>query len=107
MWEARRCEIIVGALELRPTYLAYAAAALLRKPVIGWVRVAIDQCLKQWKQWHTKAVQIVYPRLTCVVCVSHDTAQSLSKVAKIKPERLRVVNNLYETDSIINRNFAG
>jgi glycosyltransferase involved in cell wall biosynthesis len=100
--EARRCDVIVGALELRPTYLAYAAAALLGKPVIGWVRVIIDQLLKQWRRWHTKAAQIIYPRLECVVCNSRGTAESIGKVAKIKPQRLRVINNFYETDSIIN-----
>ena len=103
MLEARRCDVIVGALELRPTYLAYAAAVILRKPAIGWVRVAIDQCLKQWKKWHTRAVQILYPRLACVVCVSHSTGESIKKVARIKYERLRVINNIYEIDSIINR----
>jgi glycosyltransferase involved in cell wall biosynthesis len=101
LFEARRCDVIVGALELRPTYLAYAASALLRKPVIGWVRVTIDQWLKQWRRWHTKAVRIIYPRLTRVVCVSRGTQESIRKVARIKSEKLRVINNIYEIDSII------
>lgn len=101
--ESFSSDVIVGALELRPTYLAYAAGAILRKPVVGWIRVTIDKCLRQWRPWHTKAVKLIYPRLTRVVCVSNGVAQSIEKIAEIESNKLRVINNSYEIDTIINK----
>lgn len=104
LWEASSCDIIIGASELRPAYLAYAAAVVLRKPSVGWVQVPLDRWLKQEaRYWHNIAARLIYPRLTSVVCVSKACKQSMAKVARIMPERLRVIYSAYESTSIIEK----
>jgi glycosyltransferase involved in cell wall biosynthesis len=104
LWEASSCDIIIGASELHPAYLAYAAAVVLRKPSVGWVQVPLDRWLKQEaRYWHNIAARFIYPRLTGVVCVSKACKQSMSKVARIMPERLRVIYSAYESTSIIEK----
>ena len=104
LWEASSCDIIIGASELRPAYLAYAAAVVLRKPSVGWVQVPLDRWLKQEaRYWHNIASRLIYPRLTSVVCVSKACKQSMAKVARIMPERLRVIYSTSEPTSIIEK----
>lgn len=104
LWEASSCDIIIGASELRPAYLAYAAAAVLRKPSVGWVQVPLDRWLKQEaRYWHNIAARLIYPRLTSVVCVSQACKQSMAKVARIIPERFRVIYSASESTSIIEK----
>lgn len=102
--EASSCDIIIGASELRPAYLAYAAAAALRKPSVGWVQVPLDRWLRQEaRYWHNIAARLIYPRLTSVVCVSKACGQSMTNVARIIPERLRVIYSAYESSAIIEK----
>ncbi len=101
--EAHRSDIVIAALELRPTYLAYIAGAITRRPVIGWVRVALDKWLKEWKWWHSYVVKLLYPRLTRIVSISHAVAQSVSNVTSIPQEKIRVIYNPYEINTIIKK----
>jgi glycosyltransferase involved in cell wall biosynthesis len=99
----RRSDVIIAALEFRPTYLAYMAAALTKRPVIGVVNTLLGQWLMEWGRWHSYAVKLVYPRLTGVVCVSNSVAQSLSKVTRLEPEKVRIIYNSHEIDAIIEK----
>src|SRR5690349_14845905 len=38
----RCCDIVVGGVELIPSYLAWLGATLLNKPVVGWVHTDLQ-----------------------------------------------------------------
>ena len=99
--QARRSDVVIGALEQRATYLAYLAAALTNTRAIGWVHVPLAKALFGWRP--KSCVKLLYPRLTCTVCISQTVRQSVLNVAPVRPERLRVIYNLYEFNSIIEK----
>ena len=99
--EARRSDIVVGALELKATYLAYLAGRLARKPVVGWVQAPIHELLKKCSRKHSVVTRHVYPRLTCIVCISKTTRQSLFGAAPVRSEQVRIIHSPYELDSIV------
>lgn len=101
--EASSCDIIVGAEDLRPVYFSYVVASLLRKPVIGWNRVAIDHWLREGRYWHTSIVRLIYPRLTRIVCVSQAMVSGLLSTASIKRRNIDVIYDTHEIDTIIER----
>jgi glycosyltransferase involved in cell wall biosynthesis len=101
--EASGCDIIVGAEDFRPIYLSYIAAGLLRKPVIGWNRTAIDRWMKKERPWHKSMVGLIYPRLSHIVCVSHAIVPGLLATAPINQKNIDVIYDSYEIDGIITK----
>ncbi len=101
--QARNNDVIIGAMELRPTYLAYIAGVLTRKPSIGWILVPLDKGLQWVSKLHLLKLKLFYPRLTRVVCVSQAVKQSILKMAPVKPERLRVIYCPQDLGSIIEK----
>jgi glycosyltransferase involved in cell wall biosynthesis len=101
--EARQSDVVVGVLERGPTYLAYLAAALTGKPVIGWINVPLDEGLQWASNLHLIKLKMFYPRLTRVVCVSQSVKQSILKMAPVKPERLKVIYCHHDLISIIEK----
>ena len=102
--QARNNDVVIGALELRPTYLAYLAATLAKKPSIGWIHVPLDKGLQWVSKLHFVKLKLFYPRLTRVVCVSQAVKQSVLKMAPvIRPERIRVIYCPQDLDSIIEK----
>ena len=101
--QARRSDVVIGALEQRPTYLAYLAAALTNKPAVGWVRVPLDKGLQWVSKAHLVKLRLFYPRLTSIVCISQAVKQSILKMAPVKPERLKVIYNPQDLNSIIEK----
>ena len=101
--EASRCDIIVGAEDFRPIYFSYIAASLLRKPVIGWNRTAIDRWLKKERPWHNSIVGLIYPRLNRVVCVSQAIVSGLLSTASVKQGNINVIYDTQEIDTIAER----
>lgn len=99
--EAMRSDIVVGALELKATYLAYLAGRLARTPVVGWAQAPIHEWLKKYSRKHSVVTRYVYPRLTRIACISQTTRQSLYKAAPVRSERVRVIHSPYELDSIV------
>lgn len=75
---AIRHDIIVGSLELRPTFLAYFAARLLGRRSVGWVHTAIEPYLKICNfNIFSSLTRFVYPRLDAVVFVSKGAHASM------------------------------
>jgi glycosyltransferase involved in cell wall biosynthesis len=88
-----RADVIVGAMEGMPTYVAWLAAKLLRKPVIGWVRTDLDEHLEIIPGWNRHISRWLYPCCNAVVVPSQGALQSLLRVAHVPPERLHTINN--------------
>ncbi|MGH2396976.1 MAG: glycosyltransferase [bacterium] len=96
LWHARQSALIVGALELEATYLAYSAGALARKRVIGWVHTVLAEQLKRVPPWHRRAVEVIYPRLIRVVFASHGGLESARGVVHLDWNRATVIPNLLD-----------
>jgi glycosyltransferase involved in cell wall biosynthesis len=103
LYEAFSCDIIVGAEDFRPIYLSSVVACLLRKPVIGWNRTAINRWIKKERYWHTLIVRLIYPRLTHIVCVSQAIVSGLLSTASIKQRNIDVIYDTHEVDKITER----
>jgi glycosyltransferase involved in cell wall biosynthesis len=101
--QARHSDVIIGALEQRPTYLAYLAAALTNRPAVGWVRVPLDEGLQWVSKLHLIKLKIFYPRLTRIVCVSKTVKWSVLKMAPVRVERLKVIYSPKDLNSIIEK----
>jgi glycosyltransferase involved in cell wall biosynthesis len=73
-----RYDIVIGSLELTPTFLSYFAARLLGKRCVGWVHIAIEPYLTYCNfSMFNKLTQYVYPRLNAVVFVSEGASVSM------------------------------
>jgi glycosyltransferase involved in cell wall biosynthesis len=95
--EAMRSDVILGALELFPTYIAYLAGKFTRRPVIGWVHIDVEEYLQRIRPIHGKLMRFVYPKLEHVVAVSRGVADSLSTTfLRSRTDKLSVIYNINE-----------
>jgi len=67
---AKSHDVVIGALELNATYLAYLAGRLLGKPVLGWVHINLPEHITHYRTYHQVAVRHIYRHLNDVVFVS-------------------------------------
>ncbi|CAM5211865.1 Glycosyltransferase involved in cell wall biosynthesis OS=Castellaniella defragrans OX=75697 GN=HNR28_001804 PE=4 SV=1 [Castellaniella defragrans] len=74
---AKGKDLIIGSLELSPTYLAWFTGLCLRIPVCGWVHIAFEDYGKHIKSIHHTLSQIVYPKLQKIIVPSKGVGQSL------------------------------
>lgn len=78
--EAARHDLVVSWAELTPTYITAAAAALARKPAIGWVHIHLSRtfALRIRPRWsHRLAIRLCYPVLRRVVGCSRPVSADL------------------------------
>ena len=97
---ARDTDVVVGALELGPTYLAYLSGRILNKPAIGWVHTSMGKHLRLFSRWQRIFTRLVYPRLGAVVVVSRGAADSLESIVHIRPERVAIIPLYLDWDSL-------
>jgi Glycosyltransferase Family 4 len=97
---ARDNSIVVGALELEPTYFAYICGRMLNKPVIGWVRTSMDKHLQLSSRGHRVLTKLIYPRLDRVVLLSQSAADSLEAVAGLRPEQVAIIPSYLDWESL-------
>ena len=97
---ARSADILVGCLELDSTYFALFGGLVARKPVVGWVHIALEPYLRIVAPRARRWVRWTYPRLTAAVCPSVGAAHSLRAVTAVRPERIHVVPNLVDVSRI-------
>jgi glycosyltransferase involved in cell wall biosynthesis len=100
---SKRSSVLIGALQGRPTYLAFLAGKLSHVPVVGWVHNPLDIWLKEWKKWHSTMTRYIYPRLRYTVCVSKHSQKSLESCTNISPKRISTIYNANDIDSITRR----
>jgi len=97
---ARRYDVLVGGLELESTYLAWLAGKLWKKPVVGWVHVALAEYLKGQPLWHRRAVAYVYPRLDKIVCQASGSVDSLREATSFTPGQLRIMSYPFDSQLV-------
>jgi glycosyltransferase involved in cell wall biosynthesis len=77
---ARGHDLLVSWVELTTTYALSVAAALRRKPVIGWVHAHLGRVFALNMRpgaLHRPLIKLVYPNLNAVVGVSEGVAEDL------------------------------
>lgn len=85
--EAGRHDLVVSWSELTPTYVTAVAAALARKPVIGWVHIHLSRtfALRIRPGWsHRLAIRLCYPVLRRVVGCSRPVSVDLRSAFGLK-----------------------
>ena len=98
--QAARADAIVGAMETTATYAAWLAASVLRKPLLGWVRMELDEYLSLQHGWHRWAARRLYPRCDAVVTPSGGSRRSLQRVAPLAAEKLYVIPNPVDPEDV-------
>lgn len=96
---AKDKDIIIGCMELMPTYMSVIVAKLLRKKVIGWVHINLDSIILDKRKvigflHKYLLVKLFYNKLNKIIAVS--------KGAKINIENYLYNKNLKEVICIYN-----
>ncbi|MFB9993279.1 glycosyltransferase [Deinococcus oregonensis] len=97
---ARQADVIVGAVELMPTYFAGLASLFTRTPALAWVRNDLSHTFSEQPAWHRFLSRLIYARLPRLVFVSRGTRETLKRLQPLRPERLSVVYNPIELERI-------
>lgn len=95
-----RADILVGAMELTPTYFAILIGILLKRPVMGWVHVNLKNYLSVLSPVHVKLIQWTYPHLAAVVAVSEGAAKSIAELIPSLRGKIEIVHNPLLLDKI-------
>ena len=77
---AKNVDLIIGSLEMTPTYLASIASILTKKPSIGWVHTDVQQYPKTNNIIHKFFINKLYTKLKVIVAVSNGAKDSFEKM---------------------------
>lgn len=92
LWRCvRRADIVVGGLEMTPSFLAVAFGRLSGKPSVGFVRNSLPELLATMPGRYTALVKRVYPGLTRVVAISSGIQESVETLLPALSGRVRTV----------------
>lgn len=77
-------DIIIGSMELMPTYFSVLVGKLLRKKIIGWVHINIDSILNDKNKiirflHRNILLKFFYNKLDRIVAVSNGAKENISK----------------------------
>ena len=97
---ARETDIVVGALELGATYLAYATTRMTNRPVIGWVHTNLDHYLPMKRGANRAVGRAIYPRLDAIVAPTSGSARSVESAFGVNPAKTRVFGNSVDLDAV-------
>ncbi|WP_197414418.1 glycosyltransferase [Bacillus sp. FJAT-29937] len=67
---AKDADLIIGSLELTPTYLSSIASVITKKPAIGWIHIDLQHYLKTKNKIHELIIRVLYPKLNMIMAVS-------------------------------------
>lgn len=81
---SKKMDIIVGSMELMPTYFSALVGKLLRKKVIGWVHINIDSILNDKSKivrflHRNILLKFFYNKLDKIIAVSNGAKDNISK----------------------------
>ena len=77
---AKNVDLIIGSLEMTPTYLSSIASVLTQKPAIGWVHTDVQQYPKTNNKIHKFLISTLYRKLKVIVAVSSGAKASFEKM---------------------------
>ena len=102
---AREADIVVAALQCRTTYLCWLAAAIARRPVIGWVHGTAVPGSPMARRSHRTLMRLVQPRLAASVFTCERAYQSLARQIPLNGTRVEIIPNFINTALV--RHLAG
>ena len=93
--ETSKNDVVVGTLELLPSYLAYICGALTRKPVFAWVHTDLNRHLPIYgaASIHRLLIRVVYPRFRKIVFVSQSARNLFQGLAPLTAGKTQVIYN--------------
>jgi glycosyltransferase involved in cell wall biosynthesis len=93
--EVAKNDVIVGALELLPSYFACIAGKFERKPVIAWVHTDLEQHLpllgRVWMQ--RQMIKAIYPRFRTIVFPSEAGRDAFVRMLPVTLPKTQVIYN--------------
>lgn len=98
---ARPCDVIVGGVELLPSYFAWLAATIWRKPVVGWVHTDLDGYIQHQPLWDRSLARLLYPHFDNVVALTETAADSVHRSTGADPKRLCVIPNYVDIRAVV------
>ena len=99
----RRTDILVGGLEMTPTFLAVLLGKLTRKPSVGFVRNSLPELLQGMPRRYTTLTKRLYPGLTRVIAISSGIQASVERLVPELKGRVRTVYIPLELDKVKKR----
>ncbi len=104
LWHAlRRSDILVGGLEMTPTFLAVMLGKLTGKPSVGFVRNSLPELLESLPNRYLTLTKRFYPELARVVAISSGIQTSVEKLVPTLKGRVRTVYIPLELDKVKQR----
>jgi glycosyltransferase involved in cell wall biosynthesis len=98
LWAAAASsDVVVGAVELMPSYFAWFAAALARKPLVGWVHQDLHLYIQHRPLWDRKLASVLYPRFSAAVVLTEAAIRSLHNCTGMQTANIRVIPNYVNT----------
>ncbi len=98
--DAAQCDLIFAMQEGTPVYMAVAAGALTRRPVVGWIHGVWSRLMTQTGHWHGTAARVLYPKTARLICVSSGVCQDLAACYPTLQDRLSVLPNPLDFERI-------
>ena len=104
LWHVlRRADILVGGLEMTPTFLAVILGKLTGKPAVGFVRNSLPELLKSLPRRYTTLTKRLYPGLARMVAISSGIQESVEALIPALRGRVRTVYIPLELDKVKKR----
>lgn len=101
LWQtSRQADILVGSLEMTPTFLAILLGKLTGKPSVGFVRNSLPELLKTMPPRYTTLTKRVYPGLARVVAISSGIQESVEALVPALKGQVRTVYIPLELDKV-------
>lgn len=100
--EARKNDVVVGALELDATFAAYGAARLAGRPLVAWVHTVLERFLAEKAGRLRAAVaRLLYPRFPVIVVPSAAVGAALRRSAGVAGERIVEIPNVLDLNRVM------
>ncbi len=104
LWRVlRRADILVGGLEMTPTFLAILLGKLTGKPAVGFVRNSLPELLKSMPGRYATLTKRLYPGLARVVAISSGIQESVERLIPALQGRVRTVHIPLELGKVTDR----
>ncbi|WP_158318914.1 glycosyltransferase [Robertmurraya kyonggiensis] len=97
---AKQSDLIIGTLEMTPTYLASIVSVLTKKPAIGWVHIDVKQYPKINAPIHRYLTRKLYKRLKVVIAVSDGAKKSFEEMFPNLQVRVKRIYNPIRIEEI-------
>lgn len=103
--ETAKNDVVIGTLELLPSYFAYLSGTLRRKPVIAWVHTDLNRHLPIYgaASIHRRVIRALYPRFRRIVLPSHSARDLFLQLAPNMAGKTQVIYNPLDCKMVVSK----